>query len=72
MRRVLQVVSALGTFFVLFCVLFFAQNYTLGLIPAIRNTIVFHHFYLGELIFTGTSIMIILIFFRISAPKRSF
>lgn len=45
-------------------------NYTIGLIPGIREIVVFQKFYLHELIFAVVAIVIIKLFVKIEIPKN--
>jgi hypothetical protein len=70
MNRFLDVISILGSFMVVFGVLFLIQNITLGQISVFNSIIVFKIFYLKDLIFTAISLTIINKYVTFYIPDR--
>jgi hypothetical protein len=70
MNKLLDVISVLGSFMVVFGILFLIQNITLGQICEFKSIIVFRIFYLKDLIFTATSLWVIAKYVTFYIPKR--
>ena len=64
----LNIVSKLAIFIVLFCILFLLQKYTIGYLLGIRNIVLFNKIYLYELLFTASSLFIILKYTKFISP----
>lgn len=72
MNRLLNILSVVGSFLIVFGILFLIQNETIGRIAALKNIKVFGGFlYLKDLIFTATSLLFILKFIDFYVPKRN-
>lgn len=67
LKKALHYISMIGTYMVLFGIIFLFQKYTIGLFFSINNRI-FFNVPLEILIFTPTTILIIKHFFDISSP----
>lgn len=66
-RKLLHYISMCGTFFVLFSVIFLIQKYTIGIIFSLNMKYVYG-IPLDFIIFTPTTIILILKYFKISSP----
>jgi len=67
LKKALHYISMIGTYMVLFGIIFLFQKYTIGLLFGINNRI-FFNVPLEVLIFTPTTIWFIKRFFNISSP----
>jgi len=54
-----------------FFILFIIQKYTIGLIPGIRNIIIFNKFYFHEILFSIISIIIIKFYIKVDIPDNN-
>lgn len=64
----LNVISKLATLVVTFCILFLLQKYTIGYLFRIRYIVLFNKIYLYELLFTVSSLFIILKYIKFISP----
>lgn len=67
-RKTLSFISKAGTFMVVFSSLWLVQYFTLGYIPWLRDAIIFELFYLKEVLFIATSLLLMALFVRIGDP----
>lgn len=65
-RKALVIVRWVNTYVLIFALLIVIQKYTLGLIPQLRNLVLFNKIYFYEVLFTVNAILIILLFIRVS------
>ena len=70
MNKTLDILSVIGSFLIVFGLLFMAQDYTIGLFKFWDNLIVFKLFYLKDLLFSATSLLFILKFISFYKPNR--
>ncbi|PQD94382.1 hypothetical protein CYL18_14295 [Pradoshia eiseniae] len=70
LRKMLHIISAIGTYLVLFGVIFLIQKYTLGILFSLNNK-AYLNIPLDVLIFTPSTILLIKQFFEISSPYSS-
>lgn len=70
MNKFLDIISVLGSFMVVFGMLFLIQNVTLGQISGFKSVIVFKVFYLKDLIFTAISLWVIAKYVTFYIPNR--
>lgn len=71
MNKLLNIISILGSFMIVFGTLFLVQNETLGRIEYLKTTKVFYNYiYIKDLIFTATSLLFILKFINFYIPDR--
>lgn len=72
MKNVLKVTDFIGkiaVYVLTFSLLFIIQKYTIGYIGGLRKVVVFSKYYLYELIFAVTSIILIMFFIRVYSPN---
>lgn len=67
MDNIINIISVLGTFFVIFGLLFLLQYFTIGLIPFFKKRII-KNLSRGDLLFTVSSLLIFFSFFTIQTP----
>lgn len=67
MDVLLNTVSVIGTFFCVFGLLFFAQRYTIGLLPFFKKQFK-KQFCIGDIFFSATSITFIVLFVDFYKP----
>lgn len=71
MNKLLNILSVLGSFLVVFGILFYVQDETIGRIEILKKTKVFCNFiYFKDLLFTATSLLFILKFITFYIPDR--
>lgn len=70
MNKTLNILSLVGSFLIVFGILFLIQTLTLGQIPFLKDVTVFSYFYFKDLLFTATSLLIILKFVGFYIPDR--
>ena len=70
MNKALNILSILGSFMIVFGVLFLIQNETLGRIKLLNEIVIFKVIKFEYLLFTATSILFINYFIEFSVPKR--
>lgn len=68
--KILDRIAICNMYILLFSLLFILQKYTLGLIPHLKEIILFNRFYFYEIFFAINSVLIIKLFFKIEAPNR--
>lgn len=71
MNKILDIVSIIGSFLIVFSLLFLIQELTFGQINSFRNVIVFNFLHLKDLVFTATSLLFIAKFIRFYTPDRT-
>ena len=71
MNKILDIFSVIGSFLIVFGILFLIQDYTIGLFKFWNNLILFNHFYFKDFLFTATSLFVILKFISFYKPNRS-
>lgn len=69
LRKLLQIISVVNAYVLVFFSLFLVQKYTLGYIPHIKEIILFNKLYLYEIFFAANSLIIILLFIRCRPAK---
>ncbi|SHL81795.1 hypothetical protein SAMN05444484_102681 [Flavobacterium chilense] len=70
MNKLLNILSLLGSFLIVFGVLFLVQDITIGRIYYVKNLIVYNFLPFKYLVFTASSLLIILRFVDFYIPKR--
>lgn len=70
MNKLLNIISLIGSFLVVFGTLFLVQDITIGKIDYVKNLIVYNFLPFKYLVFTATSLLIILRFVDFYIPKR--
>lgn len=70
--RLLNLISITSSYIVAFCLIYLLQKYTIGMIPLIKNTILFNKFYLYEILFTITTIIIIIKYITVYSPYKKY
>lgn len=70
LRKILHIISAVSSYVSIFMILFLVQKYTIGLIPGVKNVIVFHKFYLYEIVFSLVAIWFIKRYITIYTPYK--
>jgi len=68
--KIRKYISYIGTFLVLFGLITFVLDLTIGNIPCFNEIPLFSLFYLKDIVIILLSVAIILSFFRIYLPKR--
>lgn len=68
MKEVLNIISIIASFVVVFTTLFAVQEYTIGLLPIFKRKLIFKKLYLKELIFSFSSLLLILLFVEFIKP----
>lgn len=71
MKLLLNIMSVVGTFLVVFGLLFAVQKFTLGQLSILKNIIVFKVVRFEDLVFAATSILVILKWFNFYIPDRT-
>lgn len=71
MYKTLHSISYLSSYLISFCLVFFIQNYTLGIIPQLKN-ITFGYFYLKDIIFIISSLIIVYKYVDIKTPYKKY
>jgi hypothetical protein len=69
-NKALNVLSLIGSFLIVFGILFLIQDQTVGRIPYISRPLFLNTVRLKDLIFTATSLLFILKFIDFYIPKR--
>lgn len=69
--KILHTLSKLSCYTVAFCLVFLAQNYTLGLIPFIKH-LVLGRFYLKDILFIFISLFIVIKYVNVSTPYAKY
>lgn len=70
MNRILDILSVTGSFLIAFGILFLIQDISIGQIPGFKDLIVFKIIPFKYLVFTASSLLIILKFIDFYVPKR--
>ena len=70
MNKLLNIISVIGSFLIVFGVLFLVQDITIGKIDYVKSLIVYNFLPFKYLVFTATSLLIILRFVDFYIPKR--
>jgi len=70
MKRLLDTISVVGSYMVIFGVVFLVQDVTLGKISFLHDTILFGIFRLKDILFVATSILFIFNFVEVNKPRR--
>ncbi len=70
--RLLDFVSKLGSYILIFSLLFLIQKYTLGYLFNLREIVLFNIVYLYEILFSVTSILFIKKFVKVSSPYEKY
>lgn len=68
--KILDKIKIVNMYILIFSLLFVLQKYTLGLIPQIKDLVVFERFYFHELFFTFNAVLFIILFVRAGIPKK--
>lgn len=71
MYKTLHAISYLSSSLISFCLVFLIQNYTIGFIPQLRN-ITIGYFYLKDIIFIISSIIIVYKYVDIKTPYKEY
>ncbi len=69
-KKILHYISVTGTFMFIYGVIYMILRYTVGLIPFIKNTLLFGVFPLEIPLFIVSTLLIIRKFIRFSSPYR--
>lgn len=69
--KILHVLSKLSCYAVAFCLVFLAQNYTLGLIPPIKH-LVLGNFYFKDILFIFISLFVVIKYVNVSTPYKKY
>jgi hypothetical protein len=70
MIKVLNIISLIGSFLIVFGIVFLLQSQTIGKLPILRDLIVFKIFKFQDLLFTATTLLFILKFIDFYIPSR--
>jgi hypothetical protein len=70
--KTMHIISKFSTYTLIFCLLFFAQKYSIGLLFRFNSAILFNKFYLHEIVFSITSFLLILKFIRAGSPYEKY
>lgn len=70
MNKLLNIISLIGSFLIVFGTLFLLQDITIGKNDYVKNLIVYNFIPFKYLVFTATSLLIILNFIDFYIPKR--
>lgn len=70
-KKMLDIISVVGMFMIVWGVLFFLQNLLLGNIPFLHDSIILGTLRLKDLLFTVTSALIISRFVTFYKPRKS-
>ncbi len=70
--RILDFISTIACFMVAFSLLFIVQYWTIGLIPPLNKIIIFNKIYLKEVLFTITSLFVVINFVKVQTPYRKY
>jgi len=69
-KGLLNILSIMGSFFIIFGLLFLIQEYTIGQIAVLKNLHVFNIILFKDLLFTASSLLFILKFVDFYLPNR--
>lgn len=69
--KLLDRIRVINMYILIFSSLFILQKYTIGLIPRMKEIILFNEFYLYEIIFAINAAIFIKLFIKIGIPKNS-
>ncbi|CCQ96485.1 conserved hypothetical protein [[Clostridium] ultunense Esp] len=70
LKKILHVLSCTGSYMMVFGFFLSLQQYTLGLIPWVRNLIVLEYLPVGFSVFVLTSTYVTFKFFRVTSPYK--
>ncbi len=71
MNKFLNILSLVGSFLIVFGVLFWLQDQTIGRLSILQDLNVFCFIQLKDLLFTATSLILILKFVSFYTPQRN-
>lgn len=71
MGKVLNVLSLMGSFMVVFGMLYLCLNFTIGQLPIFRSIIVFRYFYLKDFVIVAIALQLISRYVTFYLPDRS-
>lgn len=67
----LHYLSKMASYFLIFSVLFLLQKFTLGYIPVFKEIVLLNKFYLHEILFILSSLIITIRYFKVSSPYKT-